>query len=477
MRKSVKWTDIIIFILFAGFFGAIFVIGEPVYTGDTYQYECQMVMREPGYSLLMQGSRFLCATVLSALFPGEDGYYHFIILFQNILAVITNTVFVSFISKRYKLNIPFTLLAGIIMLAPHIMTPVFASTNLILTNSLMTEGVIFSLYPLFIMGMIKSIDEAFLKSEPFTKTSIFTVLLGFLMTLIRGQMMVLIIVWFIVMVCLVLFEKNDERLLLRLGKSQILKVFAIVFIVLLTFVVRIYTVRAYNYIENGLFVDTASGKAMSFANILYVTDREDGQAIEDKELRELFYQMYDSAYNNEMNYKFAPEGMLAREAYFEKCHDELNFTYFGGPAKQYVENKTGITVEQYQELMIEIDKIADKLSGILMPKVLKRYVSNYIDTIIVGFVRTVAYPTKILVFYSIFIYVSAIILTLFILKKDRCNMAAIFMLVVLLCIAGNVTATALMIQCISRYMIYNLPLFYIAGVLEFIEIYRITADN
>ena len=143
MRKSVKWTDIIIFILFAGFFGAMFVIGEPVYTGDTYQYECQMVMREPGYSLLMQGSRFLCATVLSALFPGEDGYYHFIILFQNILAVITNTVFVSFISKRYKLNTPFTLLAGIIMLAPHIMTPVFASTNLILANSLMTDGVIF----------------------------------------------------------------------------------------------------------------------------------------------------------------------------------------------------------------------------------------------------------------------------------------------------------------------------------------------
>ena len=34
-----------------------------------------------------------------------------------------------------------------------------------------------------------------------------------------------------------------------------------------------------------------------------------------------------------------------------------------------------------------------------------------------------------------------------------------------------------MIQCISRYMIYNLPLFYIAGILEILELARYRAAD
>jgi hypothetical protein len=48
------------------------------------------------------------------------------------------------------------------------------------------------------------------------------------------------------------------------------------------------------------------------------------------------------------------------------------------------------------------------------------------------------------------------------------------MALVLLLIVGNVTATSLMIMCISRYVLYNLPLFYLALILlvkEYIGIY------
>ena len=77
-------------------------------------------------------------------------------------------------------------------------------------------------------------------------------------------------------------------------------------------------IHVYNYCEQGLFVDTASGTALSFANVLYVADREDGEAIAQEALRTLFYEMYDSADADRMNYKYAPSGILGRAAHHEQ---------------------------------------------------------------------------------------------------------------------------------------------------------------
>lgn len=212
---------------------------------------------------------------------------------------------------------------------------------------------------------------------------------------------------------------------------------------------------------------------MAFANVLYVADREDGAVIEDDALRELFYEMYDSADADRMNYKYAPSGILNKAAYHEKCHDELNFTYFAEPAKRYVGDRKGIYTDRYQRLMIEIDEIASQMSAQLMPRVIGRYAMNYMNIIALGFVRTVAYENVFLAWYAVLIYAVAVALTILLWRKNAGGMAASFMAVMLLTIVGNVCATALMIQCISRYMIYNLPLFYMAGFLEILELLKL----
>ena len=43
--------NLIFFGIFALFFGVLLGTGEPIYVNDTFQYENQMVMREPGYAL------------------------------------------------------------------------------------------------------------------------------------------------------------------------------------------------------------------------------------------------------------------------------------------------------------------------------------------------------------------------------------------------------------------------------------------
>lgn len=465
MKKDKR--NLIFLGIFAVFFGFLFVVGEPVYTGDTFQYENQMVMREPGYPLLIQFLRFL----------SPKWHYRMITALQNLLAIAANTAVIAFLRRRFNLKLPVSFLFAAILLAPHIMTPVFASTHLILTNSLMTEGILISLYPVAVMSLL----DMMWSEEPVGRESIRTIGLFFLLSLIRGQMMVLFVVWFLT--AYVLLVKNAVKKTRETGnrpntfelaenitKQGLLAVLAVIVIV---FAARTLAVRVYNYCEQGLFVDTASGKAMAFANVLYVADREDGAAIEDDELRELFYEMYDSADADQMNYKYAPSGILDKAAYHEKCHDELNFTYFAEPAKRYVGEKQGIYTDRYQELMIAIDEIASQLSAQLMPRVIVRYAMNYMNIIVLGFVRTVAYERTLLAWYALMIYAAAVVLTIWLWRKNTGGMAASFMAVVLLTIVGNVCATALMIQCISRYMIYNLPLFYIAGFLELQEILKL----
>lgn len=455
--------NLIFFSIFAVFFGYLFLAGEPVYVGDTFQYENQMIMREPVYALLMQFCRFVSPRY----------QYWLVILVQNLLAVAGNTLVIAFMRKRFRLNMGVSLLFTGILLVPHVMTPLFASTHLVLTNALMTEGILFSLYPLAFVCLL----DMMWSGKPVGKKSFGTLAFFLLLSLIRGQMMVLFVVWFLVAYVLMVRNgiavtrrtqegKNTFALAENIGKQGIV---VILMAVVVVFVARSAAIHVYNYCEQGLFVDTASGKAMSFANVLYVADRKDGEAIADEGLQALFYEMYDRADEDRMNYKYAPSGILGRAAYHEMCHDELNFTYFGEPAKRYVGETQGTYVDHYQELMIAIDDIAAKLSSALMLQVAGRYLVNYFNVIVLGLIRTVAYETTFLAWYALFIYVAAVVLTILLWRRSPQSMAASFMAVVLLTIVGNVCATALMIQCISRYMIYNLPLFYMAGFLELIE--------
>ena len=458
--RNVQLQDLLFGAVFAAFFAYLLFTGEPVYTGDTFQHENQMIMREPGYALLIQFLRFL----------SPERHYWILITLQNLLAAAANTAVVVFMRRRFGLGLPGSFVFTGILLVPHIMTPLFSSTHLVLTNALMTEGILFSLYPLAFIQLLR----AMWSGRPMGRESICALIWLFVLSLIRGQMMVLFVVWFLLMFVLTVIrgvqetEKMGERnntfvLAENIGRQGLMAMIAAFIIV---FTARSLVIHVYNYCEQGLFVDTASGNAMSFANVLYVADREDGEAIADERLRTLFYEMYDSADADQMNYKYAPSGILGRAAHHEQCHDDLNFIYFAEPAKQYVGETQNIYADRYQELMIAIDEVAGELSSQLMPQVLGRYILNYFSVAALGFVRTVAYEHPVLVWYAMFIYAAAVVLTLLLWRQSPQNRAASFMAAVLLTIAGNVCATALMIQCISRYMIYNLPLFYMAGFLE-----------
>ncbi len=441
MQKSIRWDKInlLVYLIFTLFFGTLFVIGTPMYLGDSFQHLNQFVTREPVYALLVQ--------ILRAFSP--EHYYELIVLVQCILAIVANSVFLIFLRKEFGLNNRLVVLAGFILLSPHIMTPLASVTHMVLTNSLLSEGITYSLY-LFVMKYLLLMIN---RREIIGKNSMAMLVWAFFVSLVRGQFMVLLLVWFLVAALFVFLQKKYRKLLLLVAMLAV------------SFVGRGLLVKTYNYCEQGLFVNTASGTAMAAANVLYVSDREDGDNIEDAKLQEIFYQMYDAAYADGKTYQFAPKGLLAQADHFETCHDDLNFDYFSVYARVYIEEKTGITAENFQELMVEQDKVASMLIKELLPQCFGRYVKNYIGAVLVGLIRCVAFVHPLFNIYALCIYIVAFALMLFVWKKDRNSQAALFMLVVFLLIAGNTTGTAFMIQCISRYMLYNLPMFYLAGLM------------
>lgn len=450
-KNREKLTDVVILTVFTLFFGYMLITGEPQYLGDTFQHENQFLTREPVYALLIQFLRFV----------SPQNHYQLVIIVQNILAILANTVFVCSLRKMLNLKWYLQPVFVIILLVPHIVTPLASSSGMVITNALLSEGIAYSLYLFF----IKYILRAIWNREILGKDSILAFLWAVGISLVRGQFMILILVWFITMALIAVLQKKWKNI----------AVFVIMLIV--AFAGRGLIVKTYNYCEQGLFVGTVSGKAMSVANVIYVADREDGKAIEDEQLRELFYEIYDKAYADGMNYLFSPKGLLGRAAHHEECHDSLNFDYFAIFAKEYVTETTGITVEDYQLMMVELDKVASMLMGELLPKVVVRYAYNYFAMISMGFVRSVAFIHPVFNWYTLFIYIVAILVTIFVWVKKHDSKAAPFMALVMLMIIGNVMGTSLMIQCISRYMLYNLPLFYMAGLLEIKEVYELKKEK
>ena len=436
-----KKTDISIFFVFMVFFGFLFITGEPQYLGDTFQHENQFVTREPVYALLIQFLRWL----------SPNYHYELIIIVQNVLAIIANTVFLCVLRREWNLKWHMILIFILVLLAPHILTPLASASGMVITNSLLSEGISYSLYLFFIMYILRAIW----KKEILGKDSVLAFCWAIGVSLVRGQFMILLLVWFLGMGVIAFLQKKWRKIAI------------LIVMLLLAFAGRGFFVKTYNYCEQGLFVNTVSGKAMSVANVIYVADRKDDA------LREMYYKIFDRAYADGMNYQFSPDGLLERAAHHEECHDALNFDYFAIEAKEYVTRTTGITVADYQVMMVEVDKVAEALMSELMPQVLGRYIYNYVAMVMMGLVRSVAFIHPIFNWYSLGVYLLAVVLTIFVWFKKHDSKAAPFMVLVLLMIAGNVTGTSLMIQCISRYMLYNLPLFYMAGLLLLAEGYEI----
>ena len=342
-------------------------------------------------------------------------------------------------------------LVCLILLAPHIITPVFSASGLVLSNGVISEALGLPLFYLFTAQCMKMV---------YTRqrgAALSSLLLSLFLSLVRGQMMFTILLWLVFAGAVVIVEKK------KLAKRLLICVVCTA----LAFGTRTLLVKSYNLVFNGYFINNTFGSVGLLANILYAADEEDAERIADQDARVMFELSYRLAKEQGATYQDAPEGFFNRAAHLEKWHDAIKFEMIEEPWRQLHDREGFI---DYIPENVESDRIAATIGKSLLPAVLGRWLYDYLALACYGLIRSIAVVHPLLNWYALTAYLAYIVLVALAWRKNHNSNAVWLAAFSLLAVLANVFATSMIIMCLSRYVIYGLPLFYVSGLMLLYEL-------
>ena len=424
------------------FFVALWLLGTTGIYNDSNQYIAMHIHREPLYSFFLW--------IFRSLF-GETKYLDIVRFLQNGLAAFSVIWLAESLKKRFAFGQWMEALVGLILLAPHIITPVFSASGLVLSNGVISEALGLPLFYLFTAQCMKMV---------YTRqrgAALSSLLLSLFLSLVRGQMMFTILLWLVFAGAVVIVEKK------KLAKRLLICVVCTA----LAFGTRTLLVKSYNLVFNGYFINNTFGSVGLLANILYAADEEDAERIADQDARVMFELSYRLAKEQGATYQDAPEGFFNRAAHLEKWHDAIKFEMIEEPWRQLHDREGFI---DYIPENVESDRIAATIGKSLLPAVLGRWLYDYLALACYGLIRSIAVVHPLLNWYALTAYLAYIVLAALAWRKNHNSNAVWLAAFSLLAVLANVFATSMIIMCLSRYVIYGLPLFYVSGLMLLYEL-------
>ena len=424
------------------FFAALWLLGTTGIYNDSNQYIAMHIHREPLYSFFLW--------IFRSLF-GETKYLDIVRFLQNGLAAFSVIWLAESLKKRLDFGQWMEALVCLILLAPHIITPVFSASGLVLSNGVISEALGLPLFYLFTAQCMKMV---------YTRqrgAALSSLLLSLFLSLVRGQMMFTILLWLVFAGAVVIVEKK------KLAKRLLICVVCTA----LAFGTRTLLVKSYNLVFNGYFINNTFGSVGLLANILYAADEEDAERIADQDARVMFELSYRLAKEQGATYQDAPEGFFNRAAHLEKWHDAIKFEMIEEPWRQLHDREGFI---DYIPENVESDRIAAIIVKSLLPAVLGRWLYDYLALACYGLIRSIAVVHPLLNWYALTAYLAYIVLAALAWRKNHNSNAVWLAAFSLLAVLANVFATSMIIMCLSRYVIYGLPLFYVSGLMLLYEL-------
>lgn len=424
------------------FFAALWLLGTTGIYNDSNQYIAMHIHREPLYSFFLW--------IFRSLF-GETKYLDIVRFLQNGLAAFSVIWLAESLKKRFDFGQWMEALVCLILLAPHIITPVFSASGLVLSNGVISEAMGLPLFYLFTAQCMKMV---------YTRqrgAALSSLLLSLFLSLVRGQMMFTILLWLVFAGAVVIVEKK------KLAKRLLICVVCTA----LAFGTRTLLVKSYNLVFNGYFINNTFGSVGLLANILYAADEEDAERIADQDARVMFELSYRLAKEQGATYQDAPEGFFNRAAHLEKWHDAIKFEMIEEPWRQLHDREGFI---DYIPENVESDRIAATIGKSLLPAVLGRWLYDYLALACYGLIRSIAVVHPLLNWYALTAYLAYIVLAALAWRKNHNSNAVWLAAFSLLAVLANVFATSMIIMCLSRYVIYGLPLFYVSGLMLLYEL-------
>lgn len=420
------------YLFFALYDGAVICVDSPSYIEMN-------ISREPAYPLFLA----LFRSIFSGF--GSDLYLNVVIYIQSLLAAIAAWSFASYISKEFKTNKLFSMLILFIPLFVSLLCRFVAQRGSMYSNDILTEGIAIPCYFLFFRFII----EFILRKN--RKSFLFAWCLTFLLISTRKQM--LITLFLLIISILILFFKKKSYL-----KGLALSLLCTVSILLSTTLFDL----GYNYALRVELTTHSSDTRFITTMAFYTADRDDFQYIEDKEIQNLFLEIYDICAQNGYLKNSAPKGWLNRVSHFGDNYDCIQIDTMWPLICQFAAVSYSDDIVSMNE---HADQIMNTINRSVIPHNLTKIFGTFMDNVLSGLITTVAQRNSILIWYSLFIYIFYIALLIGHILITQNIKVILFASLTLVSIGLNVGLVSMVIFCQTRYTIYNMALFYISLLL------------
>lgn len=444
-RKKDRFHLILLIILALLFF---FGIGHNGYMleADSYNYIACNFGREPLYPIFL---------LLFRVIFGEGVYFHAVWIFQSLLGVCAVVYCALWMKRRFRLKDGVLYLVFFLLLLPYWFVTVWYTPLGLWTNRILTEGLTFSLYYLFLVAAIKTIYDR--KLRDFAIMCLLSVVLSAL----RSQMLVCFVICLGMMVWLLIAEKKTREV------KRICAACVAVVLAAGGLYCGVKAVYKYRITDSSEEAETLGLALLS--NLLYSSDREDADCYEDPELRMIFEDLYALTDERHLNHQYAGESSSVGDHRYD-AHDVIKYEVINEVYYRYV-YKEG----SYQDRVSNrnLEEFIRDLEGPLLRRNWHRLIKDSLYEWPKAYMRSIFTASDILFpFNGVFcavMYISALYLCIRCIVKGRAWKSAVPMLIVMAVIVMSVAGVALTIYVSMRYLSYNLGMFYIAYMILLLQ--------
>ena len=443
-------------LIFSAIFYLFFAfLDGPYLSPDSETYIAMSLHREPLYSLFL--------ALMRALFgPDREKYLMGAIIIQSLLTAVAAWSIPAFLYKKLSLPKPVAFLLLMMPFGVSLLCRFGAGRRAMYSTSIESEALALPLFLLFFRFLAAYVMEARSRLKNLCSAAIFCILL----ISIRKQMYAALLILLTVIFVEMLRSKCWKKGLLSLAVSALTILLAVTGLDL-----------SYNTVLRGETVRHSGDSRFLLTMIFYTAERDYGEKIDDANIRKLFYDIYDTC--DEAGYlkHSAPNGWLPRVNHFGDHYDHIQIDTLRPGVTDYVAvNEPGTETE----MAARVDDIMQTMTGSLLLSCLPSMIGCFFDNVLSGLVTTVSMRTFLLSIAALILYAGylALCALCIVRSKRRCASengvctkkkarpeVVHFSLLVLLCIIVNVAVVSAVIFCQSRYTIYNMPLFYMGGIL------------
>lgn len=434
--------SLLFYLFFAFYDGTVICVDSPSYISMS-------VTREAFYPSLLAISR--------SIFGNNDTYLFAIIVLQSVIAAFAAWSLEEFLRKE----IPMPKWISLCMLALPLMVSFLcrfaALRSSMYSNSIMTEGIAVSL---FLVVIREILEYLFYQTK---KSMIISSILSALLISTRKQMLVTLALLALAIIAVAWCKKNIGRGIIK----------AVVISILVMAAVSVYD-RGYNYVVRGEIAGHSSDNRFIMTMIFYTADEKDADYLEDPEIRNLFKDIYKVCDDSGFLGSSAGAGWYQEVTHFGDHYDHIQIDTMWPMIHEYVRTKTGLeqNAQQSMDIEIETDRIMNIMIADLLPHKIIRIMKVLSNNFLSGLVTTIAQRIPILVWYSVFAYLGYFAVLIYNIRINKLSKINIFAMLTMVSIILNVGLVSAFIFCQTRYTIYNMPLFYMSGLLMLYEIYR-----